>query len=130
MAQSYRAVRFHMDGEPMDASEVFSDVGFMPALAHIADQRSQALFGFSLRLIYSDTKGGLFGTRVSFGAEDWRKGVACVLVAQVAEEVLGVGLADQDQIAVNMAPVYRYFHENDQNKEEAAWPLAELTRAQ
>lgn len=127
LASGFRNCRFMLGGEEVTPAEVFSTVGFLPPIIHEADHRASRLFGFSLKLIMAESRHALFGHRVHIGVSDWRLGIASLLAAQVAEEMIGMSLAEasrEEEAMLDLTPIYEYLHLSDRAAGKSEPPVA------
>ncbi len=60
------SVKFTLGGKPITCEEVFSDTGFLPALARRADQLSMLCFGYGIGVTFVDVDKSILGTKVQF----------------------------------------------------------------
>lgn len=128
LASSFHRCRFMLEGVELASSEVFSAVGFLPPIMHEADARASRIFGFSLKLIMSDSRNALFGHRATVGVNDWRLGIACLIAAQVSEEMLGMSLMEAshaEATTLDLTPIYNFYHSDRASQGAVVVPIAE-----
>lgn len=59
-------VNFTLNGRPLNYAEVFSDMGFLPAIAKRADQLCSLCLGYGLGVTFTEAEGSRLGIKSVF----------------------------------------------------------------
>lgn len=59
-------IQFTLDDKPISYSDVFSDVGMLPAIAKRADQLSSLCLGYGIGAVFDEDEKAKVGVRVKF----------------------------------------------------------------